>query len=202
LVMFSPEDFAASLEAEIRDLPAGFYDTFQYTRTGNNLAHPITIGVICRLLLKRDSGLRLALDLRLNEGHLKFQPDIAVLSPHLDPLLYVDYESPNSSDARVPSKDIEAYSSWVAGYHDAAPYFVITSLPDKPVPSWELRHTGKGQSNAEFAGPHRAAIHAEMRANPYRFWVRYYRSKVCRPLPSSISFLNIDGKNAQLLDLS
>lgn len=199
--MITPEEFASALQNEIRPLPSGFYDTFEYTKTGNNLNHPITIGTICRLLLATDPTLNLALDLRLNEAGLKFQPDVVVLSPDLEPVLFVDYESPNSSDARVPYKDVNAYAQWTADYHDPVPYFIVTSLPDKPAPSWELRHTGKTQSNAEFAGPGRNLTHKHIRANPFRFWIEYYRSKITTPLSSSLSYFNIDGKTVNIVKL-
>ena len=141
--MIQPLSFARTFEVEIQSLPINFYDSFEFTKRRNNLTHPITIGLITKVLINLASANIIGHDIRFNEASRKFQPDIVILNPDLEPLLYIDYESPNSSDARVPIKDVRAYTQWVEDYHDALPYFIITTLPNKPAPEWQLRHTGK-----------------------------------------------------------
>jgi hypothetical protein len=42
--------FVKSFSREIQNVPVGFYDTFEYTTTGNNLTHPRTIGYITKVV--------------------------------------------------------------------------------------------------------------------------------------------------------
>src|SRR5262245_44783777 len=113
------DQIASKLQDKIAELPEGFYDTFEYTKTGTNYVHPITWGILSRALSDINGVKYVAIDFRLNlrsdEGRFKFQPDLVALSKVVsskrEPLeykLFLDYESPNSSDMRIPKKDVAA----------------------------------------------------------------------------------------------
>jgi hypothetical protein len=184
------------LNRNIQDLPDGFYDTFDYTKRGNNLTHPITLGILTKIILEDDSVFRPAIDLRLNRGNkIKFQPDIVVLNKELKPTLYVDYESPNSCDCRIPCKDVNSYLRWSEDMNELLPYFIITTLPDGSSPEWQLRYVNK--LNRRFK--HRKE---EMCQNPFRFWYTYYKAQLPPEDISRICFLNISGKSVSRVSLN
>lgn len=120
--------------------------------------------------LTGDGGI-VEIDPRLNDrARLKFQPDLLVRASDERVRLAVDVESPNSSDARLLPKDVDAYVDWVRGERrrggEAFPYLVITMLPDQrrdPGSIWELRWSS-GYNQAQ------KGRLAEICANPYRVW--------------------------------
>jgi hypothetical protein len=101
----------------------------------------------------------------------------------------VDYESPNSSDARVPEKDVEPYLRWVTREEGRAEYIIITTLPDRHCPQWELRYTSKGQCNHKFRDQRN-----EIRKNPFEFWYLYYRDTLRDTSLGALSFVNLDNR--------
>jgi len=142
----------AYLENAIREFPDGFYDSMDYTCTGNNLTHPITWGLLTNFVLKEIKGVvHIGIDLHLNTGTgEKFQPDVVAYGgaiTNLTPLLFIDYESPNSSDGRLISKDIGPYLSWSERTKADVPYIVITTST-VTVSFWEPRRSRLGSSVA------------------------------------------------------
>lgn len=185
------------LEERVQCLPEGFYDTFEFTRTGNNYTHPITVGLLCKVLWRVEEVVSVAVDLRLNlGGGRKFQPDLAAYDRNDRAIVFVDYESPNSSDARVPNKDVKSYKEWISQEENRAPYIIITTLPNKRVERWELRYTGKDGYNHAFRGKLE-----EVRKNPFEFWYGYYRKCISNLEGYYISFVNIDGRKAKIVQV-
>jgi hypothetical protein len=133
---------------------------------------------------------------RLNIRKTKFQPDLVAFGPDDEALLYVDCESPNSCDARIPWKDVDAYNRWSGALERRVPYVIVTCLPDAEAPAWELRYTAKGYYNAGFHGQR-----AEIRANPYRFWYAHYASELARQDMTGIALVNIDRQQARQVRL-
>jgi hypothetical protein len=92
------------------------------------------LGILTKILWTIKEVKHVAVDLRLNDkGGNKFQPDLVALADldePLQPLLFIDYESPNSSDIRIPHKDVAAYRAWSEKEGCRAPYIIIT-LPVK-----------------------------------------------------------------------
>lgn len=168
-----------------------WYNSFEYTRTGRNYCHSRTLGIIARVCLSLAGVASIDIDLHLNEGNgTKFQPDIGVLNASGQYLLLLDFESPNSSDARVPAKDIEAYLKWTRTAGQSSPYIVITSLPHQVNPrrplaagkrlgdpnrrkQWELRYTSSRGCN----GDHKD-YKDEIELYPFRYWYRFYRATI------------------------
>ena len=111
-------------------MPSALFDTFRFTRTGNNYAHPRVWGTAVKAAWDIvPTGGFVEVDTRLNDnrGH-KFQPDLLLRDAKGTVLLAVDIESPNSSDARLLPKDVDAYVEW-SRHNDDFPYLVVTMLP-------------------------------------------------------------------------
>src|SRR5260370_5633801 len=122
----------------IRSFPEGFYESMTFTRTGHNLTHPITLGLLARFAWEEIEGVvHVGVDVRLNTGTgQKFQPDVVAFGDditNLSPLLFMDYESPNSSDGRPLYKDVHPYLAWITEKNSDVPYIVITTLPNQAV---------------------------------------------------------------------
>ena len=62
------DEIAARLEDELQHFPASFFGTFEYTTTGNNLCHPLTIGVLTKLLWQFPEVTAVGVDVRFNRG--------------------------------------------------------------------------------------------------------------------------------------
>ncbi len=181
---------ARNLEQSLRVLPEGFLDTFRFTRTGSNYTHPVVLGLLARVLWNLEGVRHVGIDVRFNHGDgAQFQPDLVAFGDLPEkPLVFVDYASPNSSDARVPEKDVDSYVRWRDGGGMAAPYVIVTTLPDKPSPAWELRWTHGDYCNSRFKGQEE-----ELRQNPLRCWLPHYRKEFAKRDMIGIVVLNVSG---------
>src|ERR1700704_6035644 len=123
-------EFARELRRYIVATPQGFYDSFDFTRTGSNFTHPRTLGYIARALWALRGVATVGIDVRFNDGNgVKIQPDAVAFDDNDEPVLLVDYESPNSSDARVPNKNVRRFLTWIDGKQRVPSYVIITTLP-------------------------------------------------------------------------
>lgn len=182
---------AEGLQSCIAGLQDGFHNSFKFTQTGNNLSHPVTWGILAKILWEMPEVKRVAIDPRFNfGGGKKFQPDLAALDIDNQPFIFIDYESPNSSDSRIPLKDIDAFITCRSckEFPASAIYIVVTTLPDSPVSDWELRWTASGYYNEMFHGRQ-----LEIQKNPYRFWYTYYLEQFAVRDMTNIALVNIDG---------
>jgi len=176
-----------NLNEFVKKVPDGFYDSFAFTKTGNNLTHPFTWGEIVKILSNHSDVSIAAIDVRLNNNDgIKFQPDVICYDKNQKVLMYVDYESPNSSDARIPQKDVNSYIRWRK--LDNAPYVIITTLPNYSASKWKLLHTGQKQYNFAFK-----ANKAELLINPYKFWDSFYCDQFNDIDMTGVYILNISG---------
>jgi len=188
------QELAEGLEKGIKPLPESFYDTFDYTKTGCNLTHPVTLGIISVILRGMLHVEHVAVDWRVNLGNrVKIQPDLTAMDASLNPILFIDYESPNSSDFRVIKKDIMPYLNWQEKTNQLTPYIIITTLPNKLTPKWKLLWTSakSKQYNQAVKG-----FRDEVRKNPFEFWYRQYRTLVTEKSLNlkRVFMLNIEGK--------
>jgi hypothetical protein len=186
------ESFSEHLQTAIdaAKLPDGFYDTFHFVETGNNLCHPITLSIIGNAVARIDGVVHVGIDVRLNlGGGVKFQPDVVGFGEDRSHVLYVDFESPNSCDTRIKDKDILPYLNWVSKHPNAADYVVVTSLPDRLSPTWQLRWTS-GEDVSGRNSEHRQFRDA-IRANPLRYWSKVWRHDLINRDLSRVVFLNI-----------
>ena len=183
------DQLVSGLQTEMAQLPDRFYDSFDYTTTGRNCTHPITLGLLAKVLWRLPGVRFVAIDFRLNDNGAKFQPDVVALAEikPIDPLLFLDYESPNSCDRRIPAKDVDSYEQWSKNYKKSVPYFIVTTLPNKAVDDWELRYTSAGGYNHNYAEKRK-----DIRGNPFVFWYREYEP--CLGKNPNIYFINMDGK--------
>jgi hypothetical protein len=145
------------------------------------------------------SGVRaVELDVRLGLHPNRFTPDLVGLRGTDDFALAVDFESPNSSDARVPKKDVRAYLNWARASNNNVEYLIVTSLPDDESRRWQLRYTDKNGTNPVHRGRR-----DQVRKNPFRYWYRFYRREL-EGIPewksAPISFANFDGRAILLID--
>jgi hypothetical protein len=183
------------LQKQIKSFPEGFYDTFDFTDTGNNLTHPCTIGILCKILWDIKTIAAVYVDMRFNDKGKKFQPDITAFDKNNKPIIFLDYESPNSSDARVPDKDIKSYTNW---RESRAPYLIITTLPDRKALNWKVRWTARGQWDYLFRDD---KSKSKIKKNPFRFWYSYYRKHMKDKDTHNIFFANINGKSVSLINV-
>ena len=219
------ETFAKRFQKELSKCPLvkpSFYNTFDYTRTGNNYSHPRTLGLLVRACYSLPEVAVVDVDVHLNEGrNVKFQPDVMALDNAGHCMLVLDFESPNSSDARIPEKDVEPYLRWNCQQPGNVPYLIITSLPKKVVPprprlstrrylprphgnkQWELRYTSPGGCNEEHL-----QYKDEIESEPYTYWYHFYRKKLeelsekydnLSSMP--FFFANLDGVTLSLVDV-
>jgi len=184
------------LQKKIKSFPEDFYGTFDFTNTGNNLTHPRTIGIICKILWSISTISEVYVDMRFNNGEIKFQPDLTGIDNDGNPLIFVDYESPNSSDARIPVKDIDSYKNWIAVQKTKAPYLIITTLPDRESMDWQTRYTSENGCNYNVREKK-----SEIQKNPFRFWYSYYREYMKDVNDCNIFFANISGKVVELIGM-
>ena len=181
---------ASGLARELRHFPDRFFDSFEYTTTGQNLSHPIAWGTLAKLLWQAPGVHGVGIDVRINLGSgIKLQPDLVAYNAGYEELALIDYESPNSSDARVPWKDVDPYCKWSTQTKQSAPYVIITTLPDC-ASDWELRYAYGNGYNRDFHGRH-----SEICKNPFQFWYRYYREELKSRCLDSVALVNIDRKN-------
>ncbi len=181
----------SQLRNEIRKLPSGFYDSFDYTTTGQCYTHPITLALVCKALSRLKGVRHVAIDLHLNNNTGKCQPDVvalSALSPRPEPILFVDYESPDSCDLRITWKDVGQYNKWSKGHGKRVPYLIITTLPNRKA-RWRLPYTAKGYVNRQFRRVKKIIFR-----NPYKFWYDRFRKELRSKNLMDIHFVNIDGK--------
>ena len=130
------EALRRGVEDAIRSLPEGFYDSFNFTTTGMNLCHPVTLGLLAKVVGEMDGIGYVGVDVRLNDRQgLKFQPDVVGFRDaeglqNNQAVIFVDFESPNSCDARFTKHHLAQYLEWVKTPKHRAPYVIVTSLPD------------------------------------------------------------------------
>jgi hypothetical protein len=185
-----------ALELELLRLPETFCSSFDYTTTGKNLTHPIIVAALARIVARESNVEHVGVDVRLNrqgddgvapERTWRFQPDVVGFNIDLEPVLFVDYESPNSSDERIIEKDVRPYLTWRKATKTSAPYILITTLPEVPSPKWEVRYTSsigygaaaKGKSNL-------------VQENPLRFWTSIWKAMLEAGDLQGITILNIN----------
>jgi len=184
------DQIARELEQLIQDLPDDFYDTFNFTKTGNNLTHPWTWGILTNILWDLPGITSVGVDVRLNNSGVKFQPDLIGYSAGDKPAIFLDYESPNSSDARIPIKDVDPYLTWRSACNSDAPYVIVTTLPECASPNWELRYTSMDKYNHGFRDKREL-----IRKNPCQFWYDFYLSEFGKRHMTGISLVNISRKS-------
>lgn len=169
-------------------LPDALFATFDHTTTGSNEAHPRVWGA-CALAAWEvgDPAGIVEIDPRLNRAGAKFQPDILLRSADGQILLAVDIESPNSSDARLLPKDVDAFTRW-ADTNGGFPYVVVTMLPDRASANWQLRWR-RGYNAAH------ASRHGEIAKNPFRYWYGVLANDRGLIERYPIHFANFDGRD-------
>jgi hypothetical protein len=188
------------LAEEIKSLPTDFYDTFNYVKTGTNRCHAVTIWLLARAVSAVPGVKYGAIDVRLNlGGGVKLQPDIVGYGVNNSPVVLIDFESPNSSDARIKPKDVDPYLAWCKGSGWTPPYLIVTSLPSRPREprEWFFKYHYGNQYNSEHHGNGEAVM-----KSPLAYWSEVWRKQLSQSDLSHIGILNIDGKRIHRLTLA
>lgn len=180
-----------------------YYTTFEYTRTGFNSCHSRTLGEITKALWKMKETKEVYIDARLKNADVTFRPDILAYNDS-GATIAIDFESPNSSDARIIEKDILQFLRWKrcsTNKNDSINYIILTSLPEKSN-DWELRWTGKGYYNEGHK------VHQkEIIDNPYVYWFTFYKKELEKVKEeykeeiNQIVIANLKGKKLEKEDL-
>ena len=188
--------FMEEVQCEIDTLHPflNFYDSFKYTRTGSNYTHPITWGLLVKVLWKLPGVRHIGVDMHLSTDPGAFRPDVVALESlePLKPLLFLDYESPNSCDNRIPHKDVQAYHRW-RHYKKRdvpydVPYFIVTTLPCNPEGIWELRYTTN--LNCKYNTQEQRDV---LQRNPFEFWYCNWQRELKDIDLNGVYFFNLDG---------
>ncbi len=191
------EDIVRRLKTEIRTLPEGFHSTFDYVKTGNNKCHSSTIWLLAKIVSGLSEVEHVGIDVPLGRKGAKIKPDVVGYGPDWSHVIYVDFESPNSSDTRVWLKDCEPYAAYRAANPDTcAPYVIVTSLPDCEAPGWQLRWTNMTLKGPQYNHAYRERG-AEVQKNPFRFWLGRWREMIDAHRIAGVTILNIDGRSVR-----
>lgn len=188
-----------------KHFPRELYATWDYVRGDKRVCHQRTMALLAHAAWMLPSNPIVELEDCFDVGYdqlkqktIKWHPDMLLRSSEEligDILLFVDFESPNSSDFRVIDRDIELwYMNWSNKYHglkDMPEYLIITSLPNEEAPQWDCRY-----SRADGYNPEKA------KKNPFLYWYSIYRSKF-KPEWNKypIRFANFNGDELKAVDL-
>jgi len=77
----------------------------------------------------------------------RWKPDAVLWNKRQELLCIIEYESINSSDARILEKDFAGYERWRTTCELSAPLLIITTLPVGPAPHYRLLYTRNDQYN-------------------------------------------------------
>ena len=118
------------------------------------------------------------------EGNEKFSPDIVVYEANkneniesLKPILFIDYESPNSSDARVNYKDIDQFM-YFSEYLEAKDirnfgYLILTSHRDYESEVDDLLRVWRYGYNSEIRN--KKGFKNSTKNDAWKFWKEEYK---------------------------
>jgi hypothetical protein len=202
MVMSIMADLIGAIQTVIEQDPA--YSNVLFTDYGHlegNHCHGLVINSIKEAARKVPGVTPSEYELELGKEP-RWRPDVRLLSAEGQLLGVVEYESLNSSDDRVISKDVYGYEGWVASLENPIPLLIITTLPDASAPDYRLLWTGcnrtEGYSNHNVDHGNQVA---EIRGNPFRYWYAYYRRWLEHRIKSlPIFFANFSGNELRLLD--
>jgi hypothetical protein len=223
-------EFVRLLEAELASHPIltdRHYASFDFTHRGPLGCHALTVKVLAAVCRRLPGVSRVDTEVHFNRADgVTFWPDVVGWDRSGQIAVAIDFESPNSSDARVPFKDVQRYLELLVSVEeeeqealmecqrlgvepdwsplDPFPYFIVTSLPTFPVSaaSWPKKWTSPGYWNE-------GQDYSSVRGSPFVHWYAYYRSEVaslclqvgwhhqCPP----ISFVNLAGKHPSHVDV-
>jgi hypothetical protein len=199
--------FATALERALVRLPSDFCSGFEYTSRGKNLTHSIIVAELARIVAAEINVAHVGVDVRLSwqgpEKNLqqgkrcKFQPDVVGFDKDFKEIIYVDYESPNSSDERIIEKDIRPYLRWREITHSTAPYLLITTLPAIASRTWNVRYTSYPGYGAAAKG-----MTEKVRENPLQFWLSVWKDAPEMKKLQGAAILNINCQSVSQVSLT
>lgn len=202
-------NFDTSLKSA--NVPPLFFNSWEHCSSTRRdvFCHSVFLSILNDAIQALPNVSQTAVDVRLtsrspDDGRIvKWQPDIVALSREREgycPVLYADFESPNSSDLRILAKDIEGYHRWLDNGGTQVPYILVVVLPDQTGGYWPLRYTGKTQYNSVVNGRNNEL----KELGPKKFWLDQFRQTLRKnPIDlSDISIINIGNGFPELLKIS
>lgn len=166
----------------VAKLPPEFFGSWEHcsSKRDSVLCHSIGLGLLAAavadLKVVQQVGIDSRLTLRIRKsgksGRKSWRPDVVGFRREGDefiPVVYGDFESPNSSDGRVPVKDVEGYRSWLMAGGEPAPYVLVVCLPESEHGYWPLRYT-KGWNK-----DHVGRLPKLREKGPLRYWCEAWR---------------------------
>lgn len=192
----------------MNSLKKPFYSGFEYTFGNKAWCHPVTLSILADILKSNFLSHLIGIDVRLDsrkekpDQGWKFRPDIVVFDTDYAPQYIIDFESPNSSDYRVVTRDMDNYFYWAEGEYGSGedqiknwpPYLIVTSLPNSKVEKWKLRY--KKGYNILLTSQDYEEEEKALNANPFIFWSTKWMAllktnKWQKPQYETIRILNI-----------
>lgn len=86
------------LNNEIKSIPSDWFKTWNYVKSPNCYNHPRVIGLLSKILGEINSNGWVGHEFGFGR---RFNPDVIFFDQRNSPQIIIDYESPNSSDARI-----------------------------------------------------------------------------------------------------
>lgn len=190
--------FLISLQDEIRLLPLNEPEAifngakYSFSNSQNPFtkrSHSLMTSLIVKVLWKiLDDGKYLVeieprIHYRYEEEKAYFNPDVAVYEisnseknniEDTKPVLFIDYESPNSSDARVGRKDIDPYIYFceeISNSHEGPSYLILTSHRDGPIEKDDLSRVLSYGYNQDYKDKAKDKV----LENALDFWAKVYQ---------------------------
>lgn len=189
------------------NLPLEFLGSWEHCSSGRKsvLAHSLGLGMLSASVADITGVEQVLIDVRLKkdaDGALvTWQPDLIgcgkVHPPIISPVIYVDFESPNSSDRRIWDKDIGGYRRWLAAEGEEAPYVIVVCLPVRPHGYWPLRYTHANGYNVMHGGQSSKL----KQQGPLAFWTESWRDKRTPSDFSSVTILNIGNGKVEEINI-
>lgn len=176
--------------------PPELFRDYQYVFGPNRCCHSRTVALIHEVAATIRGVASVTGNTALFRGKPRWQPDAVLWDGQDQPLCVVEYESLNSSDARIVYKDFSGYEQWVKTCEWALPLVIITTLPKGESPWYRLLWTQDNLYNAGHKGQLQKA-----RRDPYQYWYRFYRGLLKRKVQRlPVSFANFDGNDLQVVE--
>jgi hypothetical protein len=146
-----------------------------FNRLAGKVCHKLIVGAIKQAVRRLPDVMPSNSEKELGKNP-KWRPDVRLLGSDEEILGVVEYESVNSSDERVISKDAYGYEGWAVTLERPVPFLIITSLPDSADPNYCLRWTGCNRAEAwsDYNLEHKGKVE-EIRQNPFLYWYAHYR---------------------------
>lgn len=182
------------------EYPAELFTEYRYVLGEDKCCHQKVVSLIKQAAAQIPGVLADQQEKELGKAP-RWRPDVILRESNSgDVTAIVEYESLNSSDARVLEKDVAGYEAWIGLQRQTIPLLIVTTLPHFHASEYRLLYTNRktSQYNADHA-----INDSEVRKNPFRYWYAYYRLWLEPHLNTEslpVSLANFSGNQLTLFD--